>query len=173
MNKKISLIMLFGLSLNIAQQFFASVQNDPVTVCLRNFQEIQKREELQCVRYNYDRTTKMLVQLGALQKMLEEKKITKVGQFSLEPGHGTTQISIGFGRVWVEEDLCARIRKVIDEEELEATCCFPRSYPRYGKDCDLSVVFARVQSDLEASRKPYEDFLKSQSNNQSDNQQRT
>lgn len=167
MNKKTSL-MLCGLLLSTTQQFFASVSSHQVAVRLKAFQVQHKEQELQSVRSNYDSATDKLVELLALQRILAENEIKKVGHFpSVE--YKANQIKIGYGRVWVNENLLDRISRVLKEEETEATCCCPRSYPRYDKDCDLSVVFARVQKDLEAERKPFEEFLKSQSNKQSDN----
>ncbi|HSW76223.1 MAG TPA: hypothetical protein VLG50_04225 [Candidatus Saccharimonadales bacterium] len=194
MNKKISLVMLFGLSLNTAQQFFASIQNSvsnkDVEARVQAFREEQKRTEQELkrteqenARKRYADITKKLVELAAFQKMLAENNIVKIGQFpSLRFDEATQNyiMTIGYGRVSINESLSYlyyRILKLKDERERVETmycCCFPDFYFRrcYNRDSDLSVVFARVQCELEASRKPFEKLLNNQSHKQTHNEQR-
>ncbi len=115
----------------------------------------------------YTNATNELLELTALQKLLKEKGIKKVGQFQvgyfndLNQRAGNAHVLIGNEQVPLHLNLYLKIIHILHEKEekIESSCCCWSTYrlePRYGHNCDLSIVFDRVKSILQVIR-PHND----------------
>ncbi len=163
--------MLFGLLLHISQQFCASVPNDAVEARLQFLREHKRKtglENREKTRTRYMEVTNKLVELEALQQHLKENRIIKVSQLHVLYDSTKSEYNVHIEDTTspISLDLWNKIQQILLEQEKEFDCCFSPYRPRYPQNCDLSVVFDRVKSELQIVRNPLERFLDNRQINQ-------